>query len=123
VKKVVAAVVPPAFSDNDMIDEPRQIGFSSCSWCNLRFDVRRGYTPNSENDFVDIETFSDTVPEARSVSVEPSTVASVNVGTLKADVADEEASPKFSKELERTVRKSGDLVENPSLVENREKKI
>jgi hypothetical protein len=37
---------------------------------------------------------------------------------LKAAVVDEEASPKFSKELERTVWKSNDLVENPSVVEN-----
>jgi hypothetical protein len=103
VKKVVAAVVPPAFSDNDMIDEPRQIGFSSCSWCNLRFDVRRGYTPNSENDFVDIETFSDTVLEARSVPFEPSIVASVDVGTSKTIVTNEEASLKFTEELEHTV--------------------
>jgi hypothetical protein len=49
VKKVVVAIVqrvPPAFSDDEMIDEPRQTGFSSCLWCDLRFGVRRGYTPN-----------------------------------------------------------------------------
>jgi hypothetical protein len=37
---------------------------------------------------------------------------------LKAVVVDEEASPKFAEELERTVWKSDDSVGDPSLVEN-----
>jgi hypothetical protein len=122
-KKVVVAVVqcaPPTFSDDEMIDEPLQTGFSSCLWCDLRFGVHHDYTPNSENGFVDIETFSDTVLETRSVPFEPSTVAFVDVGTSKTVVADEEASLKFTEELERTVSQSGILLEDPSLVETRE---
>jgi hypothetical protein len=99
-----------------MIDEPRQTGFSSCLWCDLIFGVRRDYIQNSGNYFVDVETFSDTAPEARFVPVKPSTVASID-GTSKAVVADEEASPKFIEDLERTMSQSGILLEDPSLVE------
>jgi hypothetical protein len=123
IKKVVAAVVqrvPSTYSDGEMVDEPHQTSFFSCLCYELRFGVRHGYTQNSENDFVVIETFSDIVPEARAVPVEPSTVASVDAGTSKAAIADEEASPKFTKDLERTISQSGILLEDPSLIETRE---
>jgi hypothetical protein len=60
VKKIVVVVVqcvPSAFSDDEMTGEPRPTGFSSCLWCDLRFSVRRNYTPGSEKEFVDVETF------------------------------------------------------------------
>jgi hypothetical protein len=38
---------------------------------------------------------------------------------LKAVVADEEASPKFTEDLERTVSQSGILLEDPSLTGTR----
>jgi hypothetical protein len=65
VKKVVVAEVrrvPSAF-DDDMIVEPSCKCFFSFLWPDLRFDVRRHCTPGSENEFVDVETFSDDVAE------------------------------------------------------------
>jgi hypothetical protein len=61
VKKIVVATVqrvPSAFSDDEMTEESRLTSFSSCFWCDLRFSIRRSYTPGSENEFVDVETFS-----------------------------------------------------------------
>jgi hypothetical protein len=60
VKKISIAIiqcVPSAFSDDEMTDELHPTGFSSCLWCDLRFNVRRSYTLGSENEFVDVETF------------------------------------------------------------------
>jgi hypothetical protein len=42
-----------------MIDEPRPKGFSSCLWCDLRFNIRCSYYPGSENELIDIESFLD----------------------------------------------------------------
>jgi hypothetical protein len=46
-----------------MIDEPHVKGFSSCLWCDLRFNVHHTYSPDSENELVDVESFSDDVVE------------------------------------------------------------
>jgi hypothetical protein len=78
VKMIVPADVhhiPSAFSDDDMIDEPRPKGFSSCLWCDLRFNVHRNYSPGSENELVDVESFSDDVVEVEKVPTD-SVVAS-----------------------------------------------
>jgi hypothetical protein len=67
-RKIVVAIVrriPSAFSNDEMTDELRPIGFSSCLWCDLRFNVRRSCTPGSENEFIDVETFSDDVLEVQ----------------------------------------------------------
>jgi hypothetical protein len=56
----------------------------------LRFDVRRGRTSSFENDFVDIETCLDIVPEAWVAAVDSSVVASAGAGTSKTVVAGEE---------------------------------
>jgi hypothetical protein len=106
VKNVVATVVqcvPSTISDEEMIEEPHRIGFFSRLCCELRFGVRRDCTPSSENDFVDIETFSDIVPEALDAPIDSFVVASTDAGTSKTAVAGEEASPKFIEDLERTV--------------------
>jgi hypothetical protein len=122
VKKVIAVVVqcvPSAFSDDEMTDEPRPIGFSSCLWCDLRFVVRCGYTPGSKNEFVDVETFLDTVPEVRETHVDSVIAANTEACSSQAPASTNGASPEFTEDLERTVRKSGDPVENSPLVENR----
>jgi hypothetical protein len=121
VKKDVAAIVqrvPPALSDDEMTDEPRQTSFSSFLCCALRFRVHRAYTLGSENEFVDVETFSDIVPEAQETPVDSAVAAKAEVGCSHAPVTNDEASLKFAKDLKRTVSKGGDLVENPSLIGN-----
>jgi hypothetical protein len=63
VKKIVVAdvrCVPSAFDDG-MIVKPSQKSFFSCLWSDLRFNIRRHCTPGSENEFVDVETFSNDV--------------------------------------------------------------
>jgi hypothetical protein len=79
-KKVVVVVVqrvPSALSDEEMMDEPRQTCFFSCLCCELRFGVRRGCTPSSENNFVDIGTFLDIVPESQAAPDVSCALASV----------------------------------------------
>jgi hypothetical protein len=60
--------------------------------CELRFRVRHAYTLGSENEFVDVETFSDIVPEA--------VPAEAEAGTSQALATNDEASPKFAEDLE-----------------------
>jgi hypothetical protein len=63
VKKVAAAEVrrvPAAF--DDLVDEPGTC-FFFCLWPDLRLNVRRHCTSSFENDFMDVETFSDDVFE------------------------------------------------------------
>jgi hypothetical protein len=63
VKKIVVAEVqrvPSAF-DDDFFAEPSQKGFSS--WPFLRFNFHEHCTLGSENEFVDIDSFSDVVVE------------------------------------------------------------
>jgi uncharacterized protein YktA (UPF0223 family) len=67
VKKVVVAKVRcvPSSFDDDVIVEPSRKGFFSRLWPDLRFNVRRRCTPGSENEFVDVETFSDDATEVQ----------------------------------------------------------
>jgi hypothetical protein len=123
VKKVVTAVVqhvPPSFSDDEMIEEPRQIGLFSCLCCELRFGIRHAYILGSESEIVDVETFSDIFLEAQGAHEDSVVPAKAEAGSSQATASKDEASPKFTEDLESTVRKSGDLVENPSLIENHE---
>jgi hypothetical protein len=67
IKKIAIADVrrvPSAF-DDDMIVESNHKSFFSCMWPDLRFDIRGHCTPSSENEFVDVESFSDDVAEVR----------------------------------------------------------
>jgi hypothetical protein len=123
VKNVTAATVqriPLAFSDDEMTDEPHQSGFFSCMYCALRFGVRAIYTSSSENEFVGVETFSDTVPKARETHFDSAIGTAADVGCSRAPTCKNEASTKFAEDLEGTVRKSGDPTKNLSLIANRE---
>jgi hypothetical protein len=123
VKKVVTTVVqhvPPAFSDDEMIEEPREIGLFSCLCCELRFRICHAYIPGSEDEIVDVETFSDIFPEAQGAPEDSAVPAEAEAGSSQAAASKDEASPKFTEDLESTVRKSGDFVENLSLIENHE---
>jgi hypothetical protein len=106
VKKIVVAKVwrvPSAF-DDDMIVKPSHKGFFSCQWPNLRFNVRRHYTPGSENEFVDVETFSDDVVEVQKEVAAPATAAA-EVADPQPSGPQDKASPEFTKELEMTVHR------------------
>jgi hypothetical protein len=103
-----------------MIDEPRPTGFSSCLWCDLRFSVRRSYTLGSENEFVDVETFSDDVLEVQEAPTGPVAGADAEASPSQASALKDGGSLEFNEDLEWTMRKSGDPVENLSLVETRE---
>jgi hypothetical protein len=99
-----------------MTEEPLLTCFSSCLWCDLRFGVRRNYSPGSENEFVDVETFSEDVLEVQVAPVE--SAAEAEAGTSQALASKDKASPEFTKDLEMTVQRGDDPVENPSLIEN-----
>jgi hypothetical protein len=69
IKKVVSSEVrrvPSAF-DDDLFTEPSQKG--SFFWPLLRFNFREHCPSGSENEFVDIDSFSDAAPEIQKVVV------------------------------------------------------
>jgi hypothetical protein len=73
---------------------------------------------------VDIDSFSDAAPEVRK-DVVPDAAAEAPVAATAADVSlpvhsRDEASPEFTKELELTVHKGEDPVQNAPLLEVRE---
>jgi hypothetical protein len=121
IKKVVAAEVrrvPYAF-DDDIFAEPSQKGFSS--WPFLRFNFHEHYTPSFENEFVDVDSFSDVVAEVQkevviAATAETSTAA-IDTVTPQPVHPQEEASPKFTKELELTIHKGEDPVQDAPLFE------
>jgi hypothetical protein len=81
VKKVVAAEVrrvPSAF-DDDIFAEPSQKGFSS--WPFLRFNFHGHYTPSSENEFMDVGSFSDVVAEVQK-EVASAAIAETSTATI-----------------------------------------
>jgi hypothetical protein len=104
-----------------MIVEPNHKGFFSCLWPDLRFDVRRHCTPSSENEFADVETFSDDVAEVRKEVTAPVVAAAVDeVADPQPSDPQDKASPEFTKELEMTVHWGESPVQNVPLVETRE---
>jgi hypothetical protein len=91
----------------------------------LRFDFRERCPSGSENEFVDIDSFSDSIPEVQK-EVIPDTAAGPPVAAADSAVPQpfhphEEASPEFVKELELTVHRGDDPVEDAPLLEIREK--
>jgi hypothetical protein len=69
IKQVVSSEVrrvPSAF-DDDLFTEPSQKG--SFFWPLLRFNFREHCPSGSENEFVDIDSFSDAAPEIQKVVV------------------------------------------------------
>jgi hypothetical protein len=124
VKKIVAAEVrrvPSAF-DDDIFVEPSQKGFSS--WPFLRFNFHEHYTPNSENEFVDVGSFSDVVAEVQKEVIFAATAetpaATIDTVVPQSVHPQEEASPEFTKELELTIHRGEDPVEDAPLLEIRE---
>jgi hypothetical protein len=122
VKKVVAAEirrVPSAF-DDDVIVEPGHKGFFSCLWRDLRFNFRSCCTPGSENEFIDVETFSDDVVEVQKEVTKSVVAADAGGAAPHPSAPQDEASPEFTRELEMTFQRGENPVENFPLVETRE---
>jgi hypothetical protein len=121
VKKIVAAEVRrvPSILDDDVFAGPSQKGFSS--WPFLRFDFHEQHTPCSENEFVDVGSFSNVVTEVQK-EVVSTTTAKAPVADAKTVVPQsvhhrEEVSPEFTKELELTIRRGDDPVQDAPLLE------
>jgi hypothetical protein len=124
VKKVVSSEVrrvPSAF-DDDLFMEPSQKG--SFFWPMLRFNFRKYCPSGSENEFVDIDSFSDAAPEVQKemipdAAAKPS-VAATDTAVTQSVHPQDEASPEFTKELELTIQRGEDLVQDAPLLEIRE---
>jgi hypothetical protein len=124
VKKVVSSEVrrvPSAF-DDDLFTEPSQKG--SFFWPLLRFNFREHCPSGSENEFVDIDSFSDVAPEVQKeiildAAAEPPTTTNDTIVPQSTHLQ-EEASPEFTKELELTIHRGENPVPHAPLVEVRE---
>jgi hypothetical protein len=128
--------VPSAFDDDLIVGADSQKG--SCFWPLLRFNIRDNCPSGSENEFVDIDSFSDAAPEVRKEAVlfiaaeapvaahAPGTAETV--ATVEAPAADasfpihsrDEAFPEFTKELELTIHRGEDPVQSAPLLKVRE---
>jgi hypothetical protein len=102
------------------------------------FNFRDNCPSGFENEFVDVDSFSDGAPEVHKETVpataDESTIATAVTAPTEAPVAAEasaadvsqltlsryEASPKFAKELEVTVQRGENPTEHAPLVEVRE---
>jgi hypothetical protein len=123
--------VPSAFDDDAFEEADSRKGV--CFW--PLFNFRKNCSLDSENEFVDVDSFSDAAPEARKevapdAADEPAVEAEVAVPTeapvaaevSAADISQpalsrDEASPEFSKELELTVQRGEHPTEHAPLVE------
>jgi hypothetical protein len=126
--------VPSAFDDDAFLEADSLKGV--CLW--PLFNFRDNYPSGSENEFVDFDSFSDVAPEVRKETVP----AAADESTITADVttpaevpaaealaveapaaeapAADQASSKFTNELELTIQRDEDPTEHASLVEVRE---
>jgi hypothetical protein len=95
----------------------------------LRFNIRDNFPSGYENEFVDIDSFSNAAPEVRKDAVldiaAEAPVAAEAPAAAAADVSlpihsRDEASPEFTKELELTVHRGEDPVQSTPLLEVRE---
>jgi hypothetical protein len=128
--------VPSAFDDDVFVGADSQKGF--CFWPLLRFNFRDDCPSGSENEFVDIDSFSDAAPEvckevvlvtaaeapiAAEAPAAAETIVAVEVPSADVSLPTrtrDEASPEFTKELELTVQRGEDPAERAPLLEVRE---
>jgi hypothetical protein len=103
-----------------MIDELHSTGFSSCLWCDLRLNVCRRCTPSPENEFIDVETFSNDVVEVQKDVTDSAAATGAGGATSQVSTLKDRASPDCTGDLERTLQRSDDPVENLSLIETHE---
>jgi hypothetical protein len=90
--------VPSAF-DDDIIVEPSHKGFVPFLWPDLSFDVRRHCIPGSENEFVDVETFSDAISKVQKEVTTSVAAAAVRVVDPRPLVAKTRPLPNSPKRL------------------------
>jgi hypothetical protein len=103
-----------------MICEPHPKGFSSCLWRDLRFNMRRSYSPGSENELVDIESFSIDVTGAEKTTNDSVVIADAGGAAPHPSSPQDEASPKFTRDLEETVQREENPIENLPMVKTHE---
>jgi hypothetical protein len=133
VKKVSSAGVrrvPSAFDDDDFVEADSRKGV--CFWPLLNF--RDNYPSGSENEFIDVDSFSDAAPEvhkevepaaadesivAADVTAPAESPAAAETPAAEAPAADQ-ASSEFTKELELTIQRGENPTEHAPLVEVRE---
>jgi hypothetical protein len=126
--------VPSAFDDDAFEEAGSRKGV--CFW--PLFNFRDNCLSGSENEFVDVDSFSDAAPEVRKEAVpdaadEATVEAKITSPAEAPDAAEvpaadisqaarsrDEASPEFAKELELTVQRGGNPPEHAPLVEVRE---
>jgi hypothetical protein len=125
VRKKVATVevhhVPAAF-DDDFPVELAQKGFSS--WPFLQFYIPDRRTPSSENEFVDIGSFSDVAEEVQKEVVSAGAIetpaAAMDTAVPQFVHPQEEVSPEFTRDLELTIHKGEEPVQDVALIETRD---
>jgi hypothetical protein len=103
-----------------MAGDLRPRGFYSYLWCDLRLNVRRNCTPGFENEFVDVESFSDDVAEVQKDITDVVAATEAEGTTSQVSALKDRASPEFTKDLDRTVQRREDPIENFAMVETRE---
>jgi hypothetical protein len=126
--------VPSAFDDDAFVEADSLKGVFLWPPFNFRDNCPSG----SENEFVDVDSFSDAAPEVHEETVpaaaDKSTIAAAVTAPTEAPAAAEasdadvsqptlsrdEASPEFAKELELTVQRGENPTEHAPLVEVRE---
>jgi hypothetical protein len=121
VKKVVSSEVrwfPSAFND-DLIVESSQKG--SFFWPLLRFNFHEHCPSGSENEFVDIDSFSDAAPEVQkevvsAAAAEPPAATTDTIVSQPIRPQDE-ASLVFTKALELTIHRGENPVQDTPLFE------
>jgi hypothetical protein len=125
VRKVVSSGVrwvPSAFDDNLVVEVASQKG--SYFWALFRFNFRENCPSGSENEFMDIDFFSDASPKVQKdvvpdAAVEPP-VAATGAAVSPSVPRHDDATPEFTKELELTVHRGDDPVQDAPLLEVRE---
>jgi hypothetical protein len=91
----------------------------------LRFNFHEHCPSGSENEFVDIDSFSDAAPEVQKEAVSAAAAAETPAAAIDTTVSQpirpqDEASPEFTKELELTIHRGEDPVQDAPLLEIRE---
>jgi hypothetical protein len=122
--------VPSAFDDDTLTETDSLKGVFLWPLFNFQDSCPAG----SENEFVDIDSFSDVAPEVRrepspavaekpiiaaEVVVHPESPAAAKTPVAEVAAADQ-VSSEFARDLERTIQREGHSAENVPLVEVRE---
>jgi hypothetical protein len=122
--------VPSAFDDDAFVEADSLKGV--CFW--PLFTFRDNYPSGSENEFVDVDSFSDAAPEVRKeaepAAADESIVAADAIAPVESPADAEapaaeappadQASSEFTKEFELTIQRGENPTEHARLVEVRE---